>query len=244
MNVARNEGLKAVTADYAVLFDDDMSLPPECLENVLQVHAEGWDAVTGVLWEEGVLLESRKGDSRRPLWDVLRSKHGVSRCHTIAVPECFVSMRTEMIERLDYLDEAFIYNYDDYDLGYRIWKGGYTLVHDPRVVAHHLKLPMGGSRRDLRGNKRRLNKYTAKYYFLLKHFGSTAVRIEFFNDVLLTMCDNRGSLRRMARELYLQGRAFKGYRKYGSETKSDQVRDKVRKKGIVIGSSADVRSES
>src|SRR6202011_5901127 len=108
------------------------------------------------------------------------------------------------IERLDYLDESFIYNYDDYDLGYRIWRGGYTLIHDPRVIAHHLKLPTGGSRRDLVGNKRRLNKYTAKYYFLLKHFGVPAVRIEFISDVLLTIWDNRLSPGRLASELSLQ----------------------------------------
>lgn len=244
VNVARNEGLKAVTADYAVLFDDDMSLPPGCLESFLQVHAEGWDAVTGVLHEEGVLLETPERRSRRPLWEVLRSKHGEFTGHTIAVPEGLISMRMEMLERLGYLDEAFLYNYDDYDLGYRIWRGGYTLIHDGRVTAHHLKLPQGGSRRDLIGNKRRLNKYTAKYYFLLKHFGDTAVRIEFLTDIMLTVWDNRWTLGRMASELALQVRALRGYCKYGVETTDDQTVNNARPRKVSIVSSADVRSES
>ncbi len=228
VNVARNEGLKAVTAHYAVLFDDDMSLPPDLLENFLKVHAEGWDAVTGVLWEEGILLEDSNGGSRRPLWDILRSKHGVFRGHTIAVPECLISMCTKMLRQLNYLDEAFIYNYDDYDLGYRIWRGGYTLIHDERVTAHHLKLPQGGSRRDLVGTKRRLNKYTAKYYFLAKHFGSQAVKVEVVNDVVLTVWDNRLRLDRTLTELYMQIKSLRDYRKYGVQPENASTVDKAK----------------
>ncbi len=208
VNVARNEGLKLVTADYVILFDDDMSLPVDCLERFLEIHAEGWDAVTGTIIEQGVLLENqRNGD--RPLWSVLRHWHGTSRGHTIAVPSCFVSMRTEMIRELGYLDEAFIYNYDDYDLGYRIWQAGFTLIHDPRVSCHHLKLPSGGSRKELTGTRRSLNKYTAKYYFLAKHFSRRAVVVEFVSDLLLAAWDLKWNVPKAVKELVLAVRGLK-----------------------------------
>ena len=133
-----------------------------------------------------------------------------------------------MLRQLDYLDEAFIYNYDDYDLGYRIWRGGYTLIHDKRVTAHHLKLPQGGSRRDLVGTKRRLNKYTAKYYFLAKHFGSHAMKVEFINDMVLAVWDNRLRLDRTLTELYMQIKSLRDYRKYGVQPKNASTVDKAK----------------
>jgi GT2 family glycosyltransferase len=118
-------------------------------------------------------------------------------------------MRTEMIRELGYLDEAFIYNYDDYDLGYRIWQAGFTLIHDPRVSCHHLKLPSGGSRKELTGAKRRLNKYTAKYYFLAKHFSRRAVVVEFVSDVLLAAWDLKWNIPKAVKELALAARGFR-----------------------------------
>ena len=209
VNVARNEGLRQVTANYVILFDDDMSLPDSCLEQFLKVHAEGWDAVTGMIIERGVLLENHRGGDR-PFWEVLKHGHGASRGNTIAVPSSFVSLRTEMIRELGFLDEAFIYSYDDYDLGYRIWQAGYTLIHDPRPTAHHLKLRSGGSRKELTGAKRRLNKYTAKYYFVAKHFNRRAVVIEFVSDLLLAACNFRWNIPRAINEFLLATKGLRG----------------------------------
>jgi Predicted glycosyltransferases len=213
VNIARNEGLRQVTADFAVLLDDDMHLPEDFLANILQVHSEGWDAVTGVVIEDGQPLDT-PGNGNRPLWAVLRHHRKDSRCHTIAVPSCLISMRTAMIKDLGYLDEAFIYSYDDYDLGLRIWEHGYTLIYDSRVLAHHLKLPRGGSRQILLGRKRVLNKYTAKYYFLSKHFSERAVRIEFINDIMLTLWDRRAHPLRAIEDVFLACKAFRRFPKY------------------------------
>jgi GT2 family glycosyltransferase len=223
VNVARNEGLRRATADYVVLLDDDMELPADFLENFLTVHAEGWDAVTGMVHEDGQLLESPK-PSRSPLWYVLRHRHGASRGHTIAVPSCFISMRNRMIQELGYLDEAYIYNYDDYDLGFRIWNQGYTLIHDPRVTGHHLKLPHGGSRKDLTGRLRKLNKYTAKYYFLAKHFTTQAAKTEFVNDLMFILWNERRRPMRCIKSLKLVFEAFRSYPAYSNGVPSGAAR--------------------
>jgi glycosyltransferase involved in cell wall biosynthesis len=217
VNVARNEGLRAVTSDYVLLLDDDMSLPPDCLEGFLRAHEEGWDAVTGVMFEQSVLLESTVGNTRRPLWEVLRAKHGPTRGNTIAVPEGFVSLRLSMLKELNYLDETYIYNYDDYDLGYRMWRGGFAVIHDDRITAHHLKLPIGGSRQDLVGRKRSLNKYTAKYYFLSKHFGESAVKVELVTDIIFAVADGKLRIHRAASELLILLKAWKGHVRHGVE---------------------------
>jgi GT2 family glycosyltransferase len=211
INAARNEGLRQVTADYVILFDDDMSLPADCLENFLKVHAEGWDSVTGTLVEEGEILESRNLGAARPIWRILRTQHGTRPGTTIAVPSGFVSVRTEVIREIGYLDENFVYNYDDYDLGIRIWKSGYTSIRDPRVQGNHLKLPSGGSRTALTESARRLNKYKSKYYFVLKHFNKRAVKIEFITDILFIILDRKFTPLRAARELFSVVRAFMQY---------------------------------
>jgi len=216
VNVARNEGLREVTSNYVIMFDDDMALPIDCLEKFLEVHSEGWDAVTGTIIEAGSILQHTRNGSR-PLWSLMRHWHGESRGHTIAVPSGFVSMRMDMIRKLGFLDEAFVLNYDDYDLGYRIWKSGYTLIHDPRVSAHHLKLPAGGSREELTGLRRRLNKYTAKYYFLAKHFTHRAVVIEFATDLILALWDFKWNLPRVVSELQLVIKGFCRRGQYANE---------------------------
>lgn len=231
VNVARNEGLRQVTADFAVLLDDDMHLHEDFLASILQVHSEGWDAVTGVVVEDGEPLDT-PASGNRPLWAVLRHRRRPSRCHTIAVPSCLISMRTAMIRDLGYLDEAFIYSYDDYDLGFRIWEQGYTLIYDSRVRANHLKLPMGGSRQTLLGRKRRLNKYTAKYYFLSKHFSRRAVRVEFINDIMLTLWDGRANPLRAFEDVFVACKALRQFPKY-SGSRGAAIAPRIAEKEVV-----------
>ena len=214
VNAARNEGLRRVTADYAVLMDDDMSLPRDLLENFLAIHEEGWDAVAGMVSERGVPVPSRP-TTGLPFWNLVRHRHGTSRGHTIAVPSCLVSLRQKMLEEIGFLDEAFVYNYDDYDLGLRIWLGGFTLIQDPRANASHLKAPLGGSRKNLLGDERILNKYTAKYYFIHKHFGRRATRMEFAADLISSFANCRQKHFRVVRDLVIYFKAFRKYRAYG-----------------------------
>ncbi len=214
VNAARNAGLKQVTADLAVMLDDDMKLPADLLANFLRIHDEGWDAVAGMVYEDGQPLSGRP-QIGIPLWTLARHRHGTLRGHTIAVPSCLVSMRRTMLEQIDFLDEAFIYNYDDYDLGLRIWLNGFTLIQDPRAAAYHLKLPHGGSRQQLLGNKRTLNKFTAKYYFVRKHFGRQATAVEFLNDILRSAINNRWRLDRVGRNAWNYWKAFRLHTRYG-----------------------------
>lgn len=188
VNRARNEGLKRVKSEYVLLLDDDMELPSDCLEKILIAHASGADAVHGALLEKGLLVTSLHRRDR-PLWAVLRHRHTAGRCHTIAVSSGFVSIRMEALRAINYLDEAFIYSYDDWDLGYRLWSSGYITIHDPAVQGTHLRASYGGARELVTGQRGHLNKLTAKYYFLLKHFSARAMRIELLTDLIFALAD-------------------------------------------------------
>jgi GT2 family glycosyltransferase len=208
VNVARNEGLSKVTSTFVLFFDDDMSVPEECIANFMAVHEEGWDAVTGAIQEQGRILDAKEFSSNRPLWRLLRTQHGETRGTTIGVPSGFVSIRTTALKGLGGFDETFIYHYDDYDLGLRLWKGGFAVVRDPRVTVTHLKAPSGGGRMISGWHERRLNKYRAKYYFMTKHFNKRAARLEVLTDIMFIFSDRRGRPFAILKELRVIWRAI------------------------------------
>ena len=215
VNQARNEGLRQVTSEYVLLLDDDMQLPPDCLAEFLRAHADGAEVVHGSLIESGTELESSHGGDR-PIWNVLRHRHAAKRCHTIAVSSGFVSMRTDAIRSIGYLDEAFLYSYDDWDLGYRLWTAGYITIHEPRVFATHLKALEGGARPLVNGRLGQLNKFTAKYYFLAKHFTRRAVRIEFLTDILLAFAEGKQHPFNLLNECSLRWEAYRRFPTYAA----------------------------
>jgi len=216
VNRARNEGLRQVTSEYVLLLDDDMQLPPDCLASFLRAHDEGAEVVHGSLIQSGTELESSHGGDR-PLWNVLRHRHAARRCHTIAVSSGFVSIRTDALRAIGYLDEAFLYSYDDWDLGYRLWTAGYITIHEPKVIATHLRASQGGARTLVSGRQGQLNKFTAKYYFLSKHFSRRAVTIEFLTDILLAFAERKRHPWTLLSEWALRWDAYRRFPTYGAE---------------------------
>ena len=214
VNRARNEGLREVTSDYVLFLDDDMELPADCLAKFLLAHRAGAEVVHGSLIESGSELESSHGGDR-PLWNVLRHRHAATRCHTIAVSSGFVSIRTDALRAIGDLDEAFVYSYDDWDLGYRLWTAGYITIHEPNVFATHLKTSQGGARALVSGRQGELNKFTAKYYFLAKHFSRRAVRIEFLTDLLLAFAERKRQPWTLLSEWALRWDAYRRFPMYG-----------------------------
>jgi GT2 family glycosyltransferase len=107
----------------------------------------------------------------------------------MAVSSGFVSIRMDALRAIDYLDEAFIYSYDDWDLGYRLWSAGYITIHEPAVQGTHLRAAYGGARQLDSGKRGHLNKLTAKYYFLSKHFSARAMRVELLTDLFFALAD-------------------------------------------------------
>lgn len=214
VNRARNEGLKRVQSKYALLLDDDMELPPTCLECFAVAHESGADAVHGSLEEKGVELTTvHRAD--RPLWTVLRHRHGPTRCHTIAVSSGFVSIKMDALRHIGYLDEAFSYSYDDWDLGYRLWSAGYITIHDPNVKGTHLRAAYGGARKLTAGQRGHLNKLTAKYYFLSKHFSARATRIELLTDLMFAIADKTWNPLAMFSDWTTCTRAYRAAASYG-----------------------------
>ena len=199
-NRARNVGLRDVRADYVLLLDDDMRLPTDCLARVRAAHREGWEAVHGQLTENGRSLVPMT-PSDRPLWDVVRHRHGDLRCHTIAVSSGFTSIRTARLRALGWLDEDYVYLFDDLDLGLGLWRAGCITLHDPRVTATHLRAPAGGGRHPQPAALMARNKYADKYRFLAKWFSARALRVELMVDVAIVLRAHIGRPVALVREL-------------------------------------------
>lgn len=209
-NVARDVGWRATSSEYVLLLDDDLALPSDCVAQFAAVHAEGWDVVHGNLTERGASLAldpSARGN--RPFWHVLRHHHGDERRHTIAVSSGFTSVRRTALAQIDGFDPAFAFHYDDYDLGYRLWRAGARSIHDPRPTADHLRVSEG--REDRPVNPAVVT--TAKYRFLRKHFSRRACRAELLTDVLLGSWDRLPNPFTMVREVVRHVRAYRRSRK-------------------------------
>jgi len=214
VNVARNEGLAEVTSTFVLYFDDDMSIESDCIERILTAHGEGWDGVTGTIFEHGRTLDASEISPNRALWSILRTQHGANRGTTIGVPSCLISVRTAILRMIGGFDDAYIYNYDDYDLGIRLWKAGCIVLRDSRVSVNHLKVPTGGGRVNSAA-ERRLNSITAKYYFLHKHFNKRATRLELVADFLCLIADMRKTPIKLVREISMLRKGYSRYPAYG-----------------------------
>lgn len=204
-NKARNEGIRVATGDYVLLLDDDMELPSDCLEQFVAAHARGADAVKGAMVQRGSDLTTPESKDR-PLVAVLRHRHGPERAQTMAISSCFTSVPRAALERIGLLDEAFAFSYDDWDLGYRLWKAGYITVHDPAVKGVHLRAQSGGGRALKQSERDRL---AAKYYFFEKHFSKRAVRFELLTDILFALLDGKRSPVRAMKKCAGYVRAFR-----------------------------------
>lgn len=231
VNVAREEGLAEVTSTFALYFDDDMSIASDCIENLLIVHREGWDAVTGTIFEQGRTLDTSEIVANRPLWSVLRTQHGPRPGTTIGVPSGLVSVRTAILRNIGGFDPAYIYNYDDYDLGIRLWRSGCVVWRDPRVSVHHLKVSSGGGGLNSK-SQRKLNKITAKYYFLSKHFGKRATKLELLNDIWCAFADIHSHPISLVRQLIAIRRGYKMYPAYGLP--GDSIKRKASQTAVEI----------
>lgn len=71
--------------------------------------------------------------------------------------------RKDLLERLGGFDEDFISDWEDHDLGYRIWLSGYVCIHIPNVTIEHYGSASYGEF-SYRGCRRIIRNYLATYF--------------------------------------------------------------------------------
>ena len=169
INAKRNIGLKNATSDYILFFDDDNEIEPEFI-TILKESLDKYDAVTGLTIENGNVILSKKTSSYDIVKNILRHKWGEENSFTIAVNSGFIAVKKNWFTTYGKLDENYVYSYDDYDLGWRLWESNTIVFKNKNLRINHLKAG-GGSRSRFKSYKRSNMKIYSKAYFLSKHFG-------------------------------------------------------------------------
>jgi GT2 family glycosyltransferase len=144
---AVNAGLRAATADYVALLNNDMELEPDWLERL--VSALDADPVAGAATPKQLSARDRTridGAGDVLSWTSAPSRRGFGELDTgqYDTPERVFSAcggaalyRRAALEAVGLLDESFFAYLEDVDWGFRAQLQGWTTVYVPRSIAYH-----------------------------------------------------------------------------------------------------------
>ena len=147
---AVNRGIRAATAEYIAIVNNDVTLPPEWLARLmdkLEAKLEG-----GKAWfATGKLLNAQQHDRLDGSYDAIcrggcawRCGHGRldsehwNRPRTIRLASLTAAVfRAGLFEALGLLDERFESYLEDVDFGLRCAEAGFSGLYVPEAVAYH-----------------------------------------------------------------------------------------------------------
>lgn len=142
---AANLGLKAVQGDWILLLNNDMTLAPDFLAQLLAVASDDVQMVAPlVLWRDDPETIYSAGDrvsvGGRPEAIGFRERRDA-----FTMPETIFGVsggaglfHRTVFERVGYLDESFIAYFEDADLCMRARLAGFAAVLAPEAIAYHV----------------------------------------------------------------------------------------------------------
>lgn len=182
LNAKRNIGLACASGDYILFFDDDNDIDNEFICKLKFLH-QTYDAVSGLTFEKGINITENRVISYDIIKNTLRHKWGNGDSYTLAVNSGFISIKNEWFSKNGLLDDNYVYSFDDYDLGWRLWQTNTIVFKSKDLFIDHLKAG-GGSRSRFKGKKRNKMKIYSKSYFVSKHFGKKVAFYLLLIDLL------------------------------------------------------------
>ncbi len=139
---ARNAGVAASDRPLVLLLGDDMVPTPDLVAHHLRRHQADQAPTTAVLghvdWHPDV---ARSRLLRWLDWSGTQFEFGSIDGDQAGFGHfysCNVSLRRSLYDAVGGFDEAFVYYYEDLDLGRRLADAGMHLVYEREAVAHHL----------------------------------------------------------------------------------------------------------
>ncbi len=142
---AANLGLKAAQSEWVLLLNNDMTLAPDFLAQLLAVASEDVQMVAPlVLWRDDPETIYSAGDrlciNGRPEAIGFREVRD-----TFTLPDSIFGVsggsglfHRTVFERVGYLDESFIAYFEDADLAMRARLAGFKACHAPEAIAYHV----------------------------------------------------------------------------------------------------------
>lgn len=160
--VAVNEGIRLAETDWILILNNDVLLPPEWLETLLNAARE-----SSAGFAVGKLMQADSQGRLDGSWDLVSRGAYAWRCgferldgapwnerRSIALaPMTAALFHRTVFERIGHLETRFESYYEDVDFGIRCALAGIRGIYEPRAVATHL-------------GKATFGKHAARVYFL------------------------------------------------------------------------------
>lgn len=224
---AVNAGIRHARADWILILNNDVVLPPDWLER-LHCAAE----TTNAAFATGKLLSYWNPQIIDGSWDLLSRGAHAWRCGfgridgthwSVRRPIDFAPMTAALFHRsvfdqIGFLDERFEAYYEDVDFGLRCAMAGLAGIYEPLAVAQHMGKKTLGKSSD------RVLYLTARnqIFLVAKHYSAATIR-KWFWPMLVGQClsiagaAQNGRLRAAIRGLIDAARSWKGMRTDATE---------------------------
>lgn len=141
VSAARNVGWRAARAPLVLFLDDDILPESRLVGEHLDWHERHPEPEVGVLgmvrWADGLrvtpFMRWLEGGIQFDYGAIVGEDAGWGRFYTANV-----SVKREMLERVDGFDEGFAFLYEDLDIGCRMGRHGFRLLLNRAAIGEHL----------------------------------------------------------------------------------------------------------
>lgn len=165
----RNHAINMAKGEYILFLDDDVIFDADLLQHYSEAFATTRvDAISGLIETEKYRFGSSPLKFKGILSDV--GEYNLQPCDVVAPTKviCTASfaIKTDVLKAIGGFDEDQRGSYDDMEIGFRLSKRGYKILHHSLPKVFHLQAKASGARDSSHGNKWAIEN---QVYFLLKH---------------------------------------------------------------------------
>lgn len=167
----RNIAIMKAKGDILLFLDDDVVFESDLIESYLFAYKEtAADGICGVILDNGMKRDLQYMKKKRP---VLYNPGGVNLRYADFVADTHVistanfACKRDAILSVGGFDEEIFGTIEDVELGIRLVKAGYKIVHHNKPVLNHLAIKSSGSRSPSLGG---IWNHANFFYFQMKHY--------------------------------------------------------------------------
>jgi GT2 family glycosyltransferase len=211
----RNFGISIAKGDIILFLDDDVVFGNTLFEDYVKAFDEtDADGISGLIETN----KYKKGDEAIKFKEVLSDTNelNIQACDYIAPTKviCTASfaIKSAVLAAVNGFDELQRGTYDDIELGFRLSKLGYKIIHHPEPIVFHIQAPASGARDIKHGN---LWGVENQVYFMMKHIYSDRKKYFLFKLMAEVLKPSRAWLKPMRQfdKMAVRIKAYKRFQK-------------------------------
>jgi len=181
-----NQGLKIAldASDYFLLLNNDASLEPTALKQLLTVMNESvalagptifYKADPNLIWQAGGYFKLLKMGLSVPLKNKIRPA-GLKPQAVEFLSGCALLINKTALKNIGYFDDNFFFYGEDLDFSWRAKQAGYQIIYVPAATAWHNIAPGGASR----SSAFALNNLAKSYFLIIRKHLPTGLAYGLF----------------------------------------------------------------